>query len=270
MKQISLLLLFFVLLNPCNAKTLTVMSYNIHTGKGVDGKLDLDRIASVILKEEPDIVGLNEIEKNVSRSQCVNQVEYIAKKTNMYCVFGSNLIGDDGCKEKGEFGNAILSKYKIINSKNHTLYRQDKEEIRGCLEVEIEINKQKYVFLSTHLDCHRPEDIRNKQAYDILNIIKEKELPVILTGDMNAYIRTDGNDIENAAKILTENLFDAAESKPEQKIINTLVKGKNRIDFIFVNEKLKNSVLMYKVINYNDAKIASDHYPVLAKIKIND
>jgi endonuclease/exonuclease/phosphatase family metal-dependent hydrolase len=186
----------------------------------------------------------------------------------MYYSFGPNLIGNNGCKGQGEFGNAILSKYKIIKSTNHKLYRKDNEEPRGCLETEVEIDGKKITFLSTHLDCHRQEDIRNNQAHDILKIITEKEGPVILAGDMNAYIRTDGNDIENAAKIFNENLYDAANANPGKKNEATLIKGKNRIDFILVNKKLENSVLMYKVVDYNESKIASDHYPVVAKIKI--
>jgi endonuclease/exonuclease/phosphatase family metal-dependent hydrolase len=244
------------------------MSYNIHSGIGMDKKLDLDRIAEVIIEQKADIVGLNEIESNVKKTDCVNQVEYIAKKTNMYFAFGPNLIGNDGCKGKGEFGNAILSKYKIVSFQNHTLYRQGKEEPRGCLEAVLEIDGgKKITFLTTHLDCHREENIRNNQARDILKIISGKDMPVIFAGDMNAYIRTDGNDVENAALIFSNNLFDTVNIDPSQKNNNTLIKGKNRIDFIFVNKFLKDSILSYKIINYGIAEIASDHYPVITQIK---
>jgi endonuclease/exonuclease/phosphatase family metal-dependent hydrolase len=265
---ISLIVCTFFLFGFEKSTIITVMNYNVHSGRGIDKKLDLDRIAAVITKENPDIVSLNEIEKNVNRSNCVDQIAYIAKKTNMYYAFGPNLIGDNGCGAQGQFGNAILSKYKIITSGNHSLYRQSNEEPRGCLEAEIEIDGKKIAFLSTHLDCHRQEDIRNNQAKDILKIIKQKELPVIFAGDMNAYIRSDGNNIENAAKIFSQSLYDSANANPTQKNVNTLINGKNRIDYIFVNNKLADSVLMYKVINYGDGETASDHYPVIAKIKI--
>jgi endonuclease/exonuclease/phosphatase family metal-dependent hydrolase len=266
--KICLLLLVLFLLGSDNQKTLTVMSYNVHSGIGIDKKLDLDRIADVIIQEKADIVALNEIESNVSKTKCVNQIEYIAKKTNMYFAFGPNLIGNNGCKGRGEFGNAVLSKYKITKSINHKLYRKGKEEPRGCLETEIEVDGKKVAFLTTHLDCHREEDIRNNQARDILKIISEKDCPVIFAGDMNAYLRTDGNDVENAAKIFSDNLYDSANANPSQKTVNTLISGKNRIDFIFVNKTLANSVLSYKVVNYGDANTASDHYPVVSMIKM--
>ncbi len=266
--KICLLLSALFLLGSDKQNVITVMSYNIHSGIGIDKKLDLDRIARVIIQEKADIIALNEIESNVGRTKCVNQIEYIAKKTNMYFAFGPNLIGDDGCNGKGEFGNAVLSKYKITKSTNHELYRQGKEEPRGCLETEMEIDGKKIVFLTTHLDCHREENIRNNQACDILKIIREKDCPVIFAGDMNAYIRTDGNDVKNAAQIFTGNLYDSANVNPAQKNVNTLIKGKNRIDFIFVNKALTDSVLSYKVVNYGDANTASDHYPVVSVIKM--
>ena len=40
---------------------LRVLTYNIHHGEGVDGKLDLERIASVIRSVEPDLVALLEV-----------------------------------------------------------------------------------------------------------------------------------------------------------------------------------------------------------------
>lgn len=263
------MLLSVVFLLGCNnQKTLTVMSYNIHSGIGIDKKLDLDRIASIIIQEKAGIVALNEIENNIGRTNCTNQVEYLAKKTNMYFAFGPNVIGAHGCEGKGKFGNAVLSKYKITKSTNHKLYQRDKEEIRGCLETVIEIDGKKIAFLTTHLDCHREEDIRNNQAGDILKIIRTKDCPVVFAGDMNAYIRTDGKNVENAAQIFTDNLYDSASVTPAQKNIKTLIRGKNRIDFIFVDQTLADSILSYKVVNYGDANVASDHYPIVTVIKM--
>jgi endonuclease/exonuclease/phosphatase family metal-dependent hydrolase len=38
------------------------MTCNIHVGVGMDKKLDLQRIADVINRERPDLVGLQEVE----------------------------------------------------------------------------------------------------------------------------------------------------------------------------------------------------------------
>lgn len=44
------------------------MTYNIHVGVGMDKKLDLQRIAEVINRERPDLVGLQEVMMHGSRA----------------------------------------------------------------------------------------------------------------------------------------------------------------------------------------------------------
>ena len=50
---------------------LKILSYNIHHGEGVDKKLDLERIAKLISESDADIVALQEVDVNTSRSQHV-------------------------------------------------------------------------------------------------------------------------------------------------------------------------------------------------------
>ena len=45
-----------------------VMTYNIHHGEGLDGKVDLQRIAELIKREQADIVALQEVDKGVQRT----------------------------------------------------------------------------------------------------------------------------------------------------------------------------------------------------------
>ena len=55
--------------NPPESKTFRVMTYNIHHGEGLDGKVDLLRIAQLIQAEGADIVALQEVDKGVERTQ---------------------------------------------------------------------------------------------------------------------------------------------------------------------------------------------------------
>lgn len=49
-------------------QVLRIMSYNIHHGEERDGKTDIERIAEVISKENPDLAALQEVDKNCTRS----------------------------------------------------------------------------------------------------------------------------------------------------------------------------------------------------------
>ena len=44
------------------------MSYNIHSGYGMDDKLDIDRISDTINKQSPDILAIQEAEWESTRS----------------------------------------------------------------------------------------------------------------------------------------------------------------------------------------------------------
>jgi endonuclease/exonuclease/phosphatase family metal-dependent hydrolase len=81
---IACALLFLV--NPSTAyakRTLRVMTYNIHVGVGMDKKLDLQRIADVINKERPDLVGLQEVDRGVERTQRKDEIVELAALTKM-------------------------------------------------------------------------------------------------------------------------------------------------------------------------------------------
>src|SRR6266516_6633088 len=48
---------------PTAARTFRVMTYNIHHGEGLDGKVDLLRIVELIRREGADFVALQEVDK---------------------------------------------------------------------------------------------------------------------------------------------------------------------------------------------------------------
>src|SRR5215470_13997983 len=86
------LVLFCSGVSPATAKrTLRVMTYNIHVGVGMDKKLDLQRIADVINKERPDLVGLQEVDRGVKRTEGKDEIAELAAMTRMDYAFAPNL-----------------------------------------------------------------------------------------------------------------------------------------------------------------------------------
>lgn len=70
---------------------LRVLSYNIHHGEGVDGKFDLERIAKVIQSVNPDLVALQEVDRNTTRASDVDQAQELAELTGMHMAYGKAL-----------------------------------------------------------------------------------------------------------------------------------------------------------------------------------
>src|SRR5690606_562225 len=123
---------------PAHAATLRVLTYNIHLGAlGTDGQRDLGRIADVINAANPDIVALQEVDKNVPRSGNVNQMFQLGQLTGMQHYFGKtrNLNG-------GEYGNGILVRngIDIVSTTNHALPNPGNVEARRVIEMNLSLD----------------------------------------------------------------------------------------------------------------------------------
>ena len=57
------------------------MTFNIHNGVGVDGGLDLDRVAATVAAHQPDVVGLQKVDRHWSgRRGFVDKVRVLARR----------------------------------------------------------------------------------------------------------------------------------------------------------------------------------------------
>jgi len=112
---------------------LTVMSYNIHRGVGLDRRRDLDRIAEVIAETAPDVVGLQEVirENGVPHA---DQAAYIASRLGMSEI----VMGETRAHGAGTYGNVVLTKVPVLGSGRCDLSCGLREP-RGCLRVDLDI-----------------------------------------------------------------------------------------------------------------------------------
>src|SRR6185295_10041917 len=133
---------------PDHSRTkLRVMSYNIHVGVGMDKQLNLQRIADVINEQHPDLVGLQEVDRGVKRTQGIDEIAELARLTKMEYAFAHNLD-----YQGGQYGVAILSRFPILKT-DHRMYENKREaERRGMIRIEVKPAKQVVSFVTTHLD----------------------------------------------------------------------------------------------------------------------
>ena len=232
---------------------LRILSYNIHHAEGVDGKLDVPRIAQVILSVDPDLVALQEVDKNTIRTGKVNQDIELSRLTKMNSVFGSNITF-----QGGQYGNAILSKFSIIKNKNFLLPNVDSGEQRGLLQSRIQIsNKENVLFFSTHLDHRRSDTERLASAKAINQIISlDNKSPAILAGDFNDV--PDSPTLKELGKVWL---------RTNKKILRTIPASKpsRQIDYIFVQPKERWKIIESQVL---DEDIASDHRAIFSIIEL--
>jgi endonuclease/exonuclease/phosphatase family metal-dependent hydrolase len=233
---------------------LRVLCYNIHIGIGMDNKLDLERTAKLIKEQKPDLVALQEVDRNAGRTEKQDQPALLEKLTGLKAVYGKTLD-----RSNGDYGIVILSRFPIKSSKM-TVFEQGtfdtgRYEQRGLLEAEIELeNKEIIRFANTHL-CHLSEERRTQQVKQINELLKQSTGLAILCGDFNAI---PGSETINA---VLEQWTDATDETPTF----SSTKPEKKIDYIFYRPQSRLRIKEMKVL---DDSITSDHLPVLVVFEI--
>ena len=233
---------------------LRVMTYNIHVGVGMDKKLDLQRIADVINHEHPDLVGLQEVDRGVKRTDGVDEIAELARLTRMQFAFAHNLD-----YQGGQYGVAILSRF-AIQKIDHRKYDNRREaERRGMLRVEVMAGGRTVNFVTTHLD-YQYEDGRVFETEQLLAFLKDQSVPLIVVGDFNEEPKGDGY------KLMSARFRDAwLESKAKDSGLSYPAdKPAKRIDYIF--HAAQDRIRTKKAWTVNT--LASDHVPVIADLEL--
>jgi endonuclease/exonuclease/phosphatase family metal-dependent hydrolase len=157
------------------------MTYNIHHGRGIDGRVDLDRIAALIRGAKADIVALNEVDRGTKRTDGRDIAKELAELCGMTAVFERNIDF-----QGGEYGNAVLSRLPISWHRNLHYKMVRPHEQRGLLQVGITIAGREIRFLATHIDHRKDDTERVSNVAEIKAILDAAEgAPIILCGDFN-------------------------------------------------------------------------------------
>jgi endonuclease/exonuclease/phosphatase family metal-dependent hydrolase len=252
--RLAILTTFLVLVPYIFAKTIRVMTYNIHVGIGMDKKLDLKRIADVINKEKPDLVGLQEVDRGVHRTQRIDEIVELSKLTRMDYAFAFNLP-----YQGGQYGVAILSRFPI-RATEHRLYKNLREaERRGFIRAEIRIDGRLVQFVTTHLD-YQHDDGRLFEAQQMLAFLIDVKGPLIVLGDFNDIPAGD------TYKLMRSQFDDAWANvrRSEDGFSYPADKPMKRIDYIFTRRSDEIRTKRTWVVN----TLASDHIPVVADLEM--
>ena len=255
-------------------KRITAMTYNIHIGVGMDFEYNLDRIVQLIKDEGADVIGLNEVDYETTRSRGINQAKYIAEKLGFYYAEGK-IFRTSG----GYFGNAVVSRYPIVSSENHILPNPMGNELRAALECQIDIDGAILNFFSTHLDV-RDADSRTAQAVQLAQLASKLRGPTIIAGDFNAVpllstetaaIMKQFNDTWQVYRVLV----DSAEIARESVFTRDYAKGGNTIDAVSPNRRIDYVFASHDLIVRPEvgaarvpSTMASDHLPYLVDFEM--
>lgn len=225
---------------------LRVMTFNIRHAE----LSSLGAIAEVIRQEQPDLVGLQEVDVNASRSGGEDQAYRLGQKTGMACLRRRVQLLSGG----GEMCNALLSRFPILDSERVDL--SSNEQPRMMLVAKVLIAPGTSISVGVvHMGLKK--DDRVKQAQQIVAALGDRE-HAILVGDVNE------EPDRPAAQLLSGSFVDAwsvAGDGPGMTIpVDT---PERRIDYLFFAHQWPAPV---------EARVVqtktSDHLPVVTSVPI--
>ncbi len=252
------------------------MSFNIRYNNPGDGEHAwpnrVDRVASTILFNQADLVGVQEALKG--------QLDDLALKLPGYEWIG---VGRDDGKEAGEYSAIFYRTARFEPVDSGTFWLSKNPSIPGSKDWDAAITRvatwahfrdiqadTSLFHFNTHFD-HRGEMAREKSAALLENRIARMAgaYPAVLTGDFNFTQEAPGYPI------LTRSLKDALyeSEEPHHGPLTTFygfeVKKEpgRRIDYVFVTDNIK--VLQHATLSDNwEGAFASDHLAVVATLKV--
>ena len=239
---------------------LRIVSYNIHKCiGGVDRRYEPERTAEVLNKLEADVLLLQEVDAGVPRSKGHKQVDVLGDLCGMrYRSWYPNVDVRGG----GQYGNAILSRYPLIESTNIDLtwrFKKKRSALHGVLRVRHDdVDRTVHVY-NMHLGLagfERKIQLRTfLDSHPFANL--HHETPIIVGGDLNdVYGRL--------SELLRPSGFRGIDRRP----LTFPAWGPVRpLDAIFV----RGSVDFLKLSRCESelAKRASDHRPLVADVRLH-
>jgi len=237
------------------------MTYNVHSCVGTDSLLSPERIAAVIAEAAPDVVCLQEVDAGRMRTGRLRQAEVIARELGMACEFHPAIRLDEE-----QYGDAILSRSPLRLVRAGLLPWPKSLlafEPRGVLWAAATIEGVEWQLMNTHFGLGRGE--RRLQAAALASDewigAAAQHPPLVVCGDLNS---RPGSKVH---RILTREVVDAQ-----------TVRGGARhrtfptrfplvcLDYVFVSQGVQVKALACHKTPL--ARVASDHYPLVAELAV--
>lgn len=244
------------------ARPLRVVTYNVHSCVGLDGRLSPERIARVLAQCDADVVALQELDVLRSRTGRLDQVAEIARILEAEHRFFHPAIS----AADEQYGDAILSRLPlrlIRAAKLPGTHLGAQLEPRGAIWAAVEWAGREVQIVNTHLGL-----LARERALQVETLLGDEWLdhpdcrgPAVLCGDLNLLPRSA------PFRRLSGKLRDAQTAVAGRRARNTWFSPLPlaRIDHLFVRGPLE--VVDVRVPRTGLTAIASDHLPLVADLR---
>ncbi|MCK5091505.1 MAG: endonuclease/exonuclease/phosphatase family protein, partial [Gammaproteobacteria bacterium] len=218
---------------------------------------NLDTIRSLINTRKPDIVALQEVDRPSFWSGSIDHVDYIARGTS----FTHYINGVHARGFNLSYGTALLSNTTLTQPLTVTFKPDHSITPKGFListsrladtsgsDIEVDI-------VSVHLEIFN-QNIRQKQAIDLVRELRTRNRPLIIMGDFN----TEWHQSDAVIKYIVYELG-LQTFEPDSTELATFPFFEKRFDWILASSHF--TFTSYKVLSEK----VSDHKAVLATLRL--
>jgi len=230
------------------------MSFNVKNEMKKLKEEKIQKIVELIKKEDPDIIGLQELTYNLKKK--------LEKELKTYHFFGRSRF----CLNTffDEYNSILVKRnVEVFEVNTYSLGRRpDKVRSKNilsvfpriCTSIVCVLNDKKIKVMNTHLDNFHAKT-KKYQLSVIKKILKNNTYPFIIMGDFNMYSSTAHLKDFARSMNLTDIFANEGRTRnesPKDKPIDHIFIGK---EFIYSNNRIIDSDI-------------SDHYPIACEIEI--
>jgi endonuclease/exonuclease/phosphatase family metal-dependent hydrolase len=229
---------------------ITVATYNVHRWTGLNGRGPCDpaRAAFVISELNADVLGLQEVMRPHGGD---DPLVALADAMGLHVAFAATRV-----HKRGEIGNAILSRWPIavVSMLDLSFSRMER---RVAVSARLRFDSVSLDIVTTHLSLG--DRTRHRQVLALLDHPDLRTTPTLLLGDMNAWrqckaTRALNEELRNHHNFRWPASFPAA--APVFSLDRVYARGVR--------------ILELRAHLTRAAQRASDHLPVIARVRLPD
>jgi endonuclease/exonuclease/phosphatase family metal-dependent hydrolase len=159
------------------SRHIRMATYNVHHCEGVDGRVDVGRVAATLRRTGARVMALQEVDVGLERSGGSDQARELADLTGLSVSFYPTIE-----RRVGRYGLALLTPER---AETHfvALPRRGSAEPRGAVVGTIAGLR----VIATHLTTDA--SARRAQLARLVELARGSHLPVVLLGDMNERLK---------------------------------------------------------------------------------
>lgn len=210
----------------------------------------LDEIIDFIKDQNPDVVGLVEVDSGSYRSGRKSQVQTIADELGHFHAYCSKYATDSRWQRipiYNKQGNAFLAKDTIHGEKFHYFDR-------GMKKLVIELELERVTFFLVHLALNYKA--RQAQILHLYHLIKKTNRPYVVAGDFNAFTGEDEIELLMSASGLKNADLQMQPSYPSRN-------PRRHLDFVLHSPEIN-------IIRFDMPKVQlSDHLPLVVDFEVD-